>query len=111
MVSWLPVTYTADAGYYKVMISQNAGGPYTLAGQTANKTTSAVNVTGLTPGTRYYFVVQTVTNAHVNNPNIVESAYSTEATAIAWLQTQVQISGTVLIGGLPLPGVVMSGLP
>ena len=111
MVSWLPVTYTADAGYYKVLISETQGGPYTLAGQTADKTTSAVNVTGLTPGTRYYFVVRTVTNAHANNLNIVESAYSTEATAIAWLQTQVQISGTVLVGGAPLSGVVMSGLP
>ena len=111
MVSWLPVTYTADAGYYKVLISETQGGPYTLAGQTADKTTSAVNVTGLTPGTRYYFVVRTVTDAHANNLNIVESAYSTEATAIAWLQTQVQISGTVLVGGAPLSGVVMSGLP
>jgi hypothetical protein len=110
MVSWLPVTYTADAGYYQVRISENPGGPYTLAGQTADKTTSAVNVTGLTPGTRYYFVVRTVTNAHANNLNVVESAYSTEATAIAWLQTQVQISGTVLVGGAS-SGVVMSGLP
>ena len=111
MVSWLPVTYTADAGYYRVLISEAAGGPYTLAGQTTDKATSAVNVSGLTPGTRYYFVVQTVTNVHGNNQNIVESAYSTEATAIAWLQTQVQISGTVLVSGSPLAGVVMSGLP
>ena len=50
-------------------------------------------MTGLTPGTRYYFIVQTVTYAHANNQNIVESAYSTEASAIAWLQTQVQIAG------------------
>ena len=111
MVSWLPVTYTADSGYYRVLISENPGGPYTLARQTTDKATAAVDVTGLTPGTRYYFVVRTVTNAHANNPNIVESTYSTEATAIAWLQTQVQISGTVTAGGLPLSGVVMNGLP
>ena len=111
MVSWLPVTYTADAGYYKVLISETLGGSYTLAGQTTDKTTAAVNVTGLTPGTRYYFVVRTVTNAHANNQNIVESENSSEATAIAWLQTQVQISGTVLVGGSPLSGVVLSGLP
>ena len=41
----------------------------------------------------------------------MESGYSTEASAIAWLQTQVQIAGTVLVGGSPLSGVVMSGLP
>ena len=111
MVSWLPVTYTANAGYCRVLISEALGGPYTLAGQTEDKATSWVQVSGLTPGRRYYFVVQTVTNAHTNNQNIVESAYSTEATAIAWLQTQVQISGTVLVSGSPLAGVVMSGLP
>ena len=53
-VSWLPVTYTADGGYYKVFISQTPGGTYTLAGQTADKATTAVNVTGLAPGQRYY---------------------------------------------------------
>ena len=110
MVSWLPVTYTANTGYYRVLISEAPGGPYTLAGQTTNKATAAVNVTGLTPGTRYYFVVQTITNAHANNQNIVESAYSTEATAIAWLQLNVQITGTITLGGAPLSGVVMTGL-
>jgi Leucine-rich repeat (LRR) protein len=83
LVSWLPVTYTADAGYYKILISETAGGPYTLAIQTADKATSSVQVTGLTPGTRYYFVVQTHTNAHVHNINAVESDYSAEASAIA----------------------------
>ena len=110
LVSWLPVTYTADEGYSIVSISQTLGGPYTFAGQTADKATTAVNVTGLTPGQRYYFVVQTHTNAHANNPNAVESAYSAEATAVAWLQISVQITGTVTVGGLPLPGVVMTGL-
>ena len=86
MVSWLPVAYTADAGYYKVLISQTMGGPYTLAGQTADKATAAVNVTGLAPGTRYYFVVHTVTNANAHNQNIVESDDSTEASALALLQ-------------------------
>ena len=111
MVSWQPIPYTADAGYYRVLISETAGGPYTLAGQTENKTASSVQVTGLTPGTRYYFVVRTVTDAHANNLNVVESGDSAEASAIAWLQTEVQISGTVTAGGAPLAGVVLSGLP
>ena len=93
MVSWLPVTYTTDPGYYKVLISEAAGGPYTLAGQTADKTTAAVNVTGLTPGTRYYFVVQTITNAHGNNQNVVESTDSAEVTAIAWLRSTSRSRG------------------
>lgn len=91
LVSWLPIAYVADAGYYRVLISETPGGPYTLAGQTTNKTTTSAQVTGLTPGKRYYFVIQTVTNAHAKNQNIVESEYSTEATAVAWLQTQTPV--------------------
>ena len=86
IVSWFPIAYTADAGYYRVLISETAGGPYTLAGQTADKATAAVNVTGLAPGTRYYFVVQTVTNANADNENVVESDYSMETSAVALLQ-------------------------
>ncbi len=111
LVSWLPIAYTGQTGLYKVLISETPGGPYTLAGQTADKTTSSVQVTGLTPGTRYYFVVQTQTDPHESNPNTVVSENSAEATAIAWLQTLVQISGSVAVGGAPLAGVVMSGLP
>ena len=64
-------------------MSQTAGGPYTLAGSTADKTTTSLDVTGLTPGQPYYFVVRTVTSAHANNANIVESGDSNEATAVA----------------------------
>lgn len=82
-VSWLPVTYTADPGLYNVYMSQTAGGPYTLAGSTADKATASLDVTGLTPAQPYYFVVRTVTNAHANNSNIVESGDSNEAMAVA----------------------------
>ena len=111
MVSWLPVAYTADAGYYQILMSDTLGGPYTPVGQTADKATSSLNVTSLTPGQRYYFVVRTVTNAHANNTNIVDSENSAEASAVAWTQINVQITGTVLAGGLPLANVLMAGLP
>ena len=110
LVSWLPIPYTANAGYYKVMISGAAGGPYLLAGQTTNKLTSSVQVAGLTPGITYYFVVKTLTQVCGGNQNIVESEYSAEVSATPWLQLHVQISGTVRLGGSPLSGVVMSGL-
>ena len=89
LVSWLPATYTADAGYYKVLMSQTAGGPFTVAGQTLDKLTSSLNVEGLTPGQRYYFVVRTLTNAHANNTNVVESGDSNAASAVAWTQINV----------------------
>ena len=111
LVSWLPITYTDHTGGYKVYISQTSGGGYTLAGQTADKTVAALQVTGLTPGTRYYFVVRTQTNEHTINPNIVESATSAEATAVAWTLVSVHVTGTVLSGTSPLAGVAMTGLP
>ena len=72
---------------------------------------AALQVTGLTPGTRYYFVVRTQTNEHTINPNIVESATSAEATAVAWTLVSVHVTGTVLSGTSPLAGVAMTGLP
>jgi len=92
MVSWLPVAYTADPGLTNVYMSQTAGGPYTLAGSTADKATTALNITGLTPAETYYFVVRTQTNAHADNTNIVESDASTEASAVAWLTLNTILS-------------------
>jgi hypothetical protein len=111
LLSWIPIPYTADAGYYKVLSSQTQGGPYGLAGQTTDKTASSVEVNGLTPGETYYFVVQTHTSAHANNPNAVESDISAESSAVAWTKINPRVAGTILVGGSPLAGVVMSGLP
>jgi len=111
VVSWVPIDYTEDGGYYTVFSSETSGGPYTSAGQTANKSASSLQVNGLVPGRTYYFVVQTHTNAHSGNQNSVDSGYSEEAFATAWTQVSVSVSGTVTVGGSPLAGVEMSGLP
>ena len=110
MVSWLPVGYTADPGHYNVYISQTASGPFALAGSTADKATVSLNISGLTPAQRYYFVVRAVTSAHASNANTVESDASVEVSAVAWTEIAVQITGTVMSGGSPLAGVIMSGL-
>ena len=115
LVSWIPIAYTGDAGFYAVYGAQVAGGPYTYIGQTANKSASSLQVTGLTPGETYYFAVRSHTNPVLSptlfNSNHVESEYSNEASAVAWLQLQAQVSGTILAGGSPLAGVVLAGLP
>ena len=111
MVSWLPIVYTDHTGGYRVYVSQTQGSGYVFAGQTVDKTVAALNVTGLTPGTRYYFVVTTKTDAHGVNTNPIESAQSAEATAVAWTLVNVHITGTVLSGSSPLAGVVMTGIP
>ena len=110
LVSWLPIAYTADAGSYRILSSLDPGGPYSPAGQTANKTASSAEVSGLTPGETYYFVVRAHTDAHAINPNAVESENSSEAWAVAWTKLNLRIAGVVRLDGSPLPGVVMSGL-
>ncbi|MCP4901114.1 MAG: hypothetical protein GY906_29440, partial [bacterium] len=77
-VSWSPIVYTGDTGGYRVLVSESSGGPYTLFDATVDKAVSGMTVTGLDPGTLYYFVVQAFTEAHANNNNIVESELSSE---------------------------------
>ena len=48
---------------------------------TVDKNVITKTITGLTPGTDYYFALKTWTDPHVNNDNKVTSDYSDEATA------------------------------
>ena len=111
LVSWVPIAYTAHTGYYALFSSEAAGGPYTDIGHTANKSAASLQVGGLTPGLTYYFVVKTHTDAHAGNQNALDSHESAEVSATAWTQVNVRITGTILAGGSPLAGVVLSGLP
>ncbi len=88
-VSWTPIPYTADGGYYAVLVATTPGGPYTEGCRTADKTASACEVTGLSSLTPYYFVVQTFTPANrcgyfahteLGQPNDLLSTYSEEVT-------------------------------
>ena len=110
-VSWTAIPYAGHTGYYAVYRSETPGGPYTLAGQTANKTLTSFDVSGLTVGQRYYFVVLTHTDAHSNDQNPEDSGYSLEATAIARTLANVTVGGTILLGITPVPNVEMSGFP
>lgn len=85
VIQWEPVSYTADEGGYKVSFSKTQGGPYTFFGLTENKLDTRMTVTGLESDTTYYFVVQTQTNPHANNQNIVVSEYSLDASATTLL--------------------------
>ena len=80
-VSWTPILYTTDSGEYQVSYSTSSGGPYILFDTTADKSASQMEVTGLDPGTTYFFVVNTRTDPHVQNQNTVDSENSQEATA------------------------------
>ncbi|HLP58653.1 MAG TPA: fibronectin type III domain-containing protein, partial [Candidatus Deferrimicrobium sp.] len=105
-IGWTPIVYTSDTGGYRVFYSTTPGGPYTYFGMTADKSASSLTVTGLNPGVTYYFVVQTRTNPHGSNQNIVDSEYSVEVST-ATLQN-ITISGTVTFGGSGLQGVTIT---
>ena len=78
-LTWTPITYTADTGWYEVSYSEATGVPYESSVQTTDKTANGSHtVTGLTPGIPYYFVVRTHTSAHGTQQNEVISKYTTE---------------------------------
>lgn len=80
-VNWAPIAYTSDTGGYRVYYSTASGGSYTYFGMTADKSATSLTVTGLNPGTTYYFTVKTRTNPHGYNQNKVVSRYSAEVSA------------------------------
>ncbi len=80
-VSFTPVSYQSDEGFYEIYSSATSGGEYTLKCKTTSKSSNSAIVEGLCSGTTYYFVVRTVTNPHQNNKNVVESKFSNEAFA------------------------------
>jgi hypothetical protein len=80
-ISWTPIVFTGCSGGYKVYYSTTSGGPWSYAGSTANKSAASYDVTGLNPGTTYYFVVKTQTDPNFWNSNTVVSEYSQEASS------------------------------
>lgn len=91
-ITWKPIAYKKDGGGYRVFYSLTPGGPYTPGPTTGDKTKTNKKVTGLKPGTRYYFVVQTWTAGHAGNRNSIESGYSKEISAVT---RGITISGSV----------------
>lgn len=89
VVSWTPILYIADDGWYEIAIPGEIfsdgfeTGDTTLWGapaptspgyfMTVDKTDNSILVDGLQPGTEYQFVVRTVTEPHASNQNQVIS--------------------------------------
>jgi hypothetical protein len=63
-LSWTPIPYTGDGGYYDVLAALQPGGLYTSVGKTANKSAGGLTVSGLTSGASYSFVVRSFTPKH-----------------------------------------------
>lgn len=77
-LAWNPIEYIDDTGRYRVLYSEQPGGPYTDGGVTGDKMTTGLTVTGLSPGTSYFFSMRSETDHHINNLNDVVSDYSVE---------------------------------
>jgi hypothetical protein len=66
-LSWTPIPYTQDSGYYEVRYATKQEGPYDQIGcMTATKATPSCIISNLAYNTTYYFVVLTFTPAHPN---------------------------------------------
>ncbi|HPH95721.1 MAG TPA: hypothetical protein PKW33_03990 [Anaerolineaceae bacterium] len=72
-LSWTPIAYQADGGYYEISSATQPGGPWFVHGQTASKAVSTYTVTGLTDGVPYYIRVRSYTPAHDNQMNNLTS--------------------------------------
>jgi len=77
-LDWTPIDYTADIGRYEIMFSEDSGGPYSLFDETTSKLDSSMLVNNLDPGTTYYFIIETVTDSHLDNRNTIRSTSSLE---------------------------------
>lgn len=75
ILSWTPIVYTGDGGYYEIHMATDPGGPFTLYGQTADKTIGSFNALDLSASTQYFIKVRTYTPPHAN-PNGLWSEFS-----------------------------------
>ncbi len=116
-LSWIPVLYLGHSGYYEIGYATTEGGPYTIYGQTKDKSISEYVVNGLSPDTTYYFVVRTFTPAHgaadmpAHEPqqNDLLSAYSVEAsvtTGTTKPEINVKGNGRSIMDGDMLPSTI-----
>lgn len=78
-LSWSPILYTDDGGYYEISFATSPDGPFTVHGHTADKAASSYLVDGLSPETQYHFIVRTYTPPHDSQANELWSDYTSLA--------------------------------
>jgi Leucine-rich repeat (LRR) protein len=86
-VSWTPISYTGDGGYYRIQYG-TVSGIYTASVQTTDKSSIEISIGDpeieIMPNTRYYVILQTITPDHGTsgsadyNHNFLESLFSEE---------------------------------
>ena len=94
ILNWTPIAYTEHDGYYEISYATAPGGPFTVYGQTTDKTVSSATVTLPPHSTPYYFHLRTVTEPHgvgasygdcyAWQPNTVISEYTEVVASGGW---------------------------
>ena len=99
-LTWTPIAYTGDGGFYEVSYAAAPDGPFIVHGHTADKTVGSYIATGLTSNSSYSFRVRTYTPAHdsywCNQRNDLWSDYSAVVSAD---------------GGTPTPTATVTVIP
>ena len=80
-LTWAPIAYNADYGYYEVCPATTSGGACLFQVLAMPKTNVASDIDSLTPNATYYFKVRTVTQPHAQNTNTVISEWTSEVIA------------------------------
>ncbi len=98
VLNWTPIAYTEHTGYYEISYATAPGGPFTVYGQTADKSASTYAVILPSRPTPYYFRLRTVTEPHDGSSPNTDCGAPQPNTVISEY-TQVVASG----GGEPTP--------
>ncbi|MEZ4870508.1 MAG: clostripain-related cysteine peptidase [Caldilineaceae bacterium] len=72
-LTWTPIVYRDDGGYYEIAVATQYLGPYIVHGHTTDKKATSYVVDGLEAGQSYFFEVRTYTPAHGGQPSAVWS--------------------------------------
>ena len=75
-MTWDPIAYTQDGGYYGVWGKAQGNSNYTLMATTMDKSSTSATVSGLLPNTTYEFIIRTFTPAHSSQQNELTSVDS-----------------------------------
>ena len=75
ILTWTPIAYAGNSGHYEISYASAPGGPFTVYGQTADKTVSSYAVQLPAQTTPYYFRLRTFTDPHAANASAYECSY------------------------------------
>jgi Leucine-rich repeat (LRR) protein len=100
-ISWTPIIYTGDGGYYEIAYATVSGGPYSVHGLTADKLASSYLVGGLVVDTVYYLVVRSYTPAHPAHNTQLNDLWSDWSDEVAAYTSSVEAA---ILGAVRLQG-------